>query len=228
MKKIKISRILMDIDGTMTWYTGVRARSNLMLQILAEMLMEQYGTDKETAMERILNCGDTATQCLSEFLPSLNISAEKYFAAVRDELSESIYIPEDTKIFLEKMKEAGIPVCTATTNSIFATRIKLAVGGLADIDGSPYISGYHPGCEFGDPEGKFSAHYFPAILEKHKYAPETLMMIGDEVEHDFYPALKAGIRYGVVIDRKQKERLIAKDGGIFISDLRVLLDLLEI
>ena len=48
------------------------------------------------------------------------------------------------------------------------------------------ISGYHPGCEFGDPEGKFSAHYFPAILEKHKYAPETLMMIGDEVEHDFY------------------------------------------
>lgn len=228
MKISGIRRVLMDIDGTMTWYTGVPSRAGLMLHTLTEMLMAQEKIDQKTAESLIYRCGDVETQCLSEFLPALNISREKYFTAVRDELAKSIYIPEDTKVFLQKAKDAGIPVCTATTNSVFATLIKLSVGGLADINGSPYISGYHPGCEFGDPEGKFSVNYFPDILKKHKYDPETLMMVGDEIEHDFYPALKAGIRYGVVIDRNQKERLIEKDGGIFISDLRVLAELMEI
>ena len=228
MKQLKINRILMDVDGTMTWYLKNPQKSKSMMQCLNEMVQKKYYIDEKCAADKIAACGNPAVQCLSEFLDELQIDKSEYFEIVRKEYAKSIYIPEDTIVFLEMMKKAGIPVCTATTNSVFATLVKMAVGDLADVNGSPYISAFHPGNEFKNPEGKFSAHYFSDIIKHHKYDTANLLMLGDEIEHDLYPALQAGIRYGVVIDRKQKERLIEKDGGIFISDLRILLDLLEI
>ena len=210
----------------MSLYSNNFTSSNSILYFWFDFL----DTTGELSKISVKEIGDRAFEGCSSLISvegkSLKTIGQYAFAGLSK--LKSIYIPEDTKVFLQKAKDAGIPVCTATTNSVFATLIKLSVGGLADINGSPYISGYHPGCEFGDPEGKFSVNYFPDILKKHKYDPETLMMVGDEIEHDFYPALKAGIRYGVVIDRNQKERLIEKDGGIFISDLRVLAELMEI
>ena len=39
--------------------------------------------------------------------------------------------------------------------------------------------------------------------------------------------MKAGIRYGVTIDRQQKEPLSLKDGGIYINSFDVLIELFE-
>lgn len=216
----------MDVDGTMTWYLPQPQKHASMMECLQKLLMDKYDIDEKSAADKICACGDPDLQCLSEFLPELGIDPEIYFEMCRSEYAKTIYIPEDTVFFLKKMKEAGIPVCTATTNPIFTTLIKMSLGGLADINGSPYISAFHPGCEFNDPKGKFSENYFPDILKKHKYDTETLMMLGDEIEHDFVPALKAGIRHAVIIDRNQKEPLIEKDGGIFISNLKTLVDLI--
>ena len=52
-------------------------------------------------------------------------------------------------------------------------------------------------------------------------------MIGDEPEYDLYPALKAGIRYGVIIRRNQKESILQKERGIFINSLEVLTSMIR-
>ena len=217
---MNIATILIDIDGTMTAVLpGADMNSTDPLTILASVVSQKYEIPQTEAEIKIRSCGDIEKQCLSEFLPRLGISKESYFSELHKMMKKAICITPDTLRFLQKMKELNIPVCTATTNPVFITLAKLSVAGIADIDGCSFITRYHPGCEFGDPAGKFSSDYFPAILRNHKYDPTRTMMIGDEPKRDLYPALAAGIRYGVIIDRKQQDPVIFRDGGIFINSL---------
>ena len=227
MMKLAVKRILMDVDGTMTGYLTTSTMDLSPLRHLIELVMKHHGISESEAERRIRSCGDPDTQCLSEFLPELDIEPSTYFDCLKTDLSRHIYITEDTVYFLQAMKERGIPVCAATTNSRFMTLAKLAVGGLADLNGSPYLAAYHPGCEFRDPMGKFSEHYFPNILKHHGYDPETTLMVGDEPERDLVPALKAGIRYGVIVDRNQTEEYVLRDGGIFIHSLKNLAEMID-
>jgi len=215
--------ILMDVDGTMT---DTRTSGNIMeqspFQHLVRLVVQHKGLSEKDAERLILSCGDPAVHCLSVFLPVLGIDPDEYFSAIREDLKQHISIPEDVIVFLKTMKKKGIRVCAATTNSRFMTLAKLSVAGLADRNGCAYLAAYHAGNEFGDPEGKFSERYFPNILRHHGYDLETTMMIGDEPEHDLYPALKAGIRHCVILDRKQTEDMVRKEGGIFVRDLGVV------
>ena len=79
---------------------------------------------------------------------------------------------------------------------------------------------------YQDPRGKFAPSYYPDILKYHGFHPDTVMMVGDEPAHDMLPALRAGIRYGISIDRKQPEKWFRKDGGIFVTPLDVLAELM--
>ena len=227
MEKLSVKRVLMDVDGTMTDSRAGAGMEKSPFRHLVELVMKQSGLSCEAAEQKIRSCGNMEIQCLSEFLPALKVDPAQYFEAVKEDLARHITIPEDTVCFLEAMRERGIPVCAATTNSPFMTRAKLAVAGLADINGSPYLAACHAGCEFRDPGGKFSEHFFPNILKHHGYDPETLLMLGDEPEHDLYPALQAGIRYGVIIDRRQREDLLQRAGGFFIRSLKILAGMME-
>ena len=226
MPKLNVKQILMDVDGTMTCSCATHSMEMSPLRHLAELVAERKHISAEAAEEMIRRCGDVENRCLSEFLPELKIDAEEYFGILRDDLASHIIIPEDTVIFLKTMLERKIPVCSATTNSPFMTLAKLSVAGLADFRGTPYLAGFHSGNEFNDPKGKFSEHFFPNILKHHKYDPETLMMIGDEPRRDLVPALEAGIRYGVSIDRKQTEDICCHSGGIFVRSLEYLAEMI--
>lgn len=84
------------------------------------------------------------------------------------------------------------------------------------------------GDAFGDPQGKFSPGFFPSILKVGGFDPARTMMIGDDPERDMLPALKAGIKYVIIINRQQTEPLLHKDGAIFVNSLKVLYDMLAI
>jgi len=222
-----LNAILMDIDGTMTSTDGHKnGMEKTSLAHLEDILMAKNKIPREEANRRILACGDIAIHCLSEFLEPLNVLPEEYFNALRDNLKRHTTIPEDVVVFLRAMKECGIPVYTATTNSRFMTLVKLSIGGLADIHGCDYLAGYYAGCTFLDPKGKFSPSFYPNILRSSRFDPEYVMMIGDEPDRDMLPAMKAGIKYGVNIDRRQKESIIFRDGGISVNSLEVLIEMI--
>jgi len=106
------------------------------------------------------------------------------------------------------------------------TLIKMSLGGLATIDGSPYMSGFYGGNAFNDPEGKYSANFFPSIIRHGKFNPATTMMVGDEIERDLKPALKAGIKHVIIINREQNEPMVSAHGAAFVNSLRIVSEML--
>ena len=225
MDTVKVKTILMDVDGTMTRLLGAKpAVKRNHWTIFVDMVMKQHGLSRTEAEERIKSYGNVELQCISTFLKPLKICPETYFAELTKLFSETIEIPEDTLLFFRNVKEKGIPLCTATTNPPFMTHAKLSVAGIASLNGCEYLTRHHSGNEFDDPLGKFSPHFFPNILRHHGYDPAYTMMIGDEPKRDLYPALEAGIRYCVIIDRSQTEDIVEKDGGIFIRAYSVLIN----
>ena len=224
----KIKTVLMDVDGTMTEYYSIRKMADENpLTHLENLMIKKYGISKEEAFRRISVCGDMEIQCISDFLSQLEIDPQDYFDVMAADFKKYIYVPDDVHRFFQYLKEKEIALYTATTNSPFCTRVKLSVSGLADLNDCPYLTGYCPGCMFKDPMGKYSPTYYPKILEHCGFDPETVMMIGDEPIRDMLPAMKAGIRYGVNIDRTQKEACIRKDGGLYINSYDVLIKMIE-
>ncbi len=217
----------MDVDGTITDIGGKgKIMDQSPLEHLVRFVMEKYSVDAEEAKRKIQSCGDLDINCLSEFLPELGIDEEEYFSVLRQDLTKHITIQDDAIVFLKVMREKKIPVYATTANSRFMTFAKLSVRGLADCAGSEFLAGCHPGNEFHDPLGKFSRNFYQNILKNHDYSPDKTIMIGDEPEYDLYPALKAGIGYGAIINRSQKGGILHKDGGIFVNSLRTLANII--
>lgn len=224
-----IKYILMDVDGTMTDYLnpGTPMSEFSPLTHLENLVMKKHGISREEAFRRISVCGDMEVQCLSEFLPMLDVDPSDYFNVMAEDFKKFIYIPDDTIRFLHDLKDKRIALYTATTNSSFITRVKLSLGNIADLESCPLLTGYCPGCMFRDPLGKYSPSYYPNILKHYGFDPETVMMIGDEPAHDMLPALQTGIRYGITIDRKQKQKWFFKEGGIYVNSLDILTELMK-
>ena len=224
---MKVKHIFADIDGTLVIYPRNREFSVSPGEIFSDMVMKKYGISREEAWKKIKSCGDTSVHCLSEFIETLEISREAYFEALRNSLKGNLEIPDDTVRLLTFLKENSFELYTATTNPPFVTWVKLADAGLAAIDGSPFFTGYFPGCAFLDPRGKSDPGYYSKILKAGSFDPEFSLMIGDVPEKDALPAMKAGMRYGVNIDRNQSEPVSEKEGVLYINSFDVLIPMLE-
>ena len=177
----QIQNILMDVDGTMTDYFDPDNPAMMSLSPLAHLenlVMKKHSVSREEARRRIYACGDTAIQCLSEFLPALEIEPLDYFRVMAEDLRHFIFIPEDTVRFFHYLRKKEIKLYTASTNSPFMTLVKLSVGGIADEHSCPFLTGFYPGCMFKDPEGKYSAAYYPDILKHSGFDPEKVRGIG--------------------------------------------------
>jgi FMN phosphatase YigB (HAD superfamily) len=221
--KLNIKNVLMDVDGTMTEEKkGRRANEVLPLELLVDLLVEKRSVSRTAALELINEAGDTAVSCLFDLLDKLNISKESYWNLMANELANVINIPDDTVYFIKDLKTKGIKLFSATTNSRMMTLLKLSIGGLASLEGSPFMAGFFSGNSFNDPQGKFSEKFFPLIMKTGKFNPSTTMMIGDEITRDLEPAQKAGIENIVIIDRKQPEPIVYRNKVIFVNSLRVV------
>lgn len=224
---MKVKHIFVDIDGTLVVYHSDREFSRSPEGFLTELVMEKHGISEKEAREKIRRCGDPELHCLSEFLEELEVDRARFFDGVKKSVEENLDVPEDTVRLLDFIREKGFELYTATTNSPFATWAKLAKGGLASVNGSEYFTDYFPGCAFQDPRGKNDPDYYAKILGTGRFDPEYCMMIGDIPEKDALPAMKAGMKYGVIIDRSRKEPLTEKEGVLYINSFHALIPMLE-
>lgn len=227
MEKLIIENVLMDVDGTMT---EEKKNENILQtsphEMLVEMLIKIHNISRKVAIQLIKEAGDTSVICLFDLLDKLEISKEAYWNLIRNDFKNYIRIPEDTVYFIKNLKSKGIKLFSATTNSRMMTLLKMSIGGLASIDGSPYMAGYFSGNSFNDPRGKFSENFFPSIMKYGKFDPTTTMMIGNEVESDLKPAFKSGIKNIVIVNRFQPEPIVYTSEGMFVNSLRVVSEML--
>lgn len=218
---------LIDIDGTIT---ASRRESDFAvspLEHLAALLMQRNSVSREEALARIRSAGDVETSCLGNFLETLDIPVDLYWHELRADIEQGITIPEDAVFFIKELKNKNIRLFSATTNSRMVTLLKLSVGGLGDIDGSPYFDGFFGGDTFGDPQGKFSPQFFPSILKSGGFDLARTLMIGDDLKWDMRYALEAGIAHVAIINRQQTRPLLLKDGAMFVNSLKVIYNMIE-
>ncbi|OGV47890.1 MAG: hypothetical protein A2017_02255 [Lentisphaerae bacterium GWF2_44_16] len=225
VEKIDVNTVLIDVDGTIT---GKKEDAGIInpLEHLLNLVMEKKGVSQKEALQEISEAGNPETTCLFNLLRTLDVSREELWERLRNDVVKNIEIPEDASFFIKSLREKKIKLYSATTNSRMITLLKLSAGGLGDINGSPYFAGYFGGDAFNDPQGKYSEKFFPSILKHGNFDPEKTMMVGDNEKCDLLPALKSGIRSVVIINRKQKESLIYKNGGIYVNSLRILCDMI--
>jgi len=225
-QQLDIENILMDVDGTMTSEKRDNVFSMSPLEHLLKLLCEIHYLSREKALQRVYDAGNPETSCLFGFLDALDIPKQAFWNVLVDDIRESVEIPDDTVRFMEFVKEKGIKLFSATTNSKMMTLVKLSIAGLASIDGSPYFSGFFGGDFFDDPNGKFSDKFFPSIMKYGNFDPERTMMIGDSEIWDMIPALGAGIKNVMIINRCQKEAVISRDDVFYINNLETLMRIL--
>ncbi len=205
---------LTDIDGTLTMEYSVNCSGGLQpFEFLCDWVGESLQCPAGEAEKRIRAAGDPETTCWFRLLERLNVPEGPLWNFFCEYYRPRLSIPEDTVEMLSFLKERNKRVYTATTNSRKITLVKLSLGGLADTDGSPWISGFFGGDSFDPALGKFAPDFFQNILKAGGFDPAQTVMLGNEMEHDARPALNAGIACAVLIDRTQT-RDFYRDGKI--------------
>jgi FMN phosphatase YigB (HAD superfamily) len=133
-----------------------------------------------------------------------------------------IAVPDDAVAFLKQARLAGFTVCTATTNSRMTALGKLASGGMADFDGSPYISEFFGGDILEG--GKSSPDFYRTILAKLGVPADRVVMIGDSIQADGRWAKEVGISQIAIIDRTATDATyLSPEGFVIVNNLPTIL-----
>lgn len=226
-REIDVDVALIDIDGTITIPMRETDFAVSPLEHLLRMVMQRDSIPPAEALAKVQQAGDIETSCAFSFLAPLGLSRQAYWDALQQDIKGGIIIADDAVFFIKSLRNKHIRLFSATTNSRMATLVKLSVADLGGIDGAPYFDGFFGGDSFHDPRGKWSPDFFPSILKAGGFNPKRTLMVGDNLEQDMLPALRAGIKTVAIINRQQQEKLLCKDGVLFINSLEVLYHMLK-
>lgn len=227
--RLKAKHILIDMDFTITYPTAPPGEEflkgipdhNYYLAMLRDLVARKRGVSNEAALAVILEVVDPETTCLFGILDQIDIEREAFWNAAREYHDDHLAAYPDAVEMIKMLHAHDYKFFTATTNSRMSSLSKLAHGGLATMDGSPYFTGFFGGdiCE----GGKMGPHFFPTILEKGGFAPEDCLMIGDDPLWDLGGAKGVGIDQVVLPRRDQEEELVVEeDGGIYVRSLAIV------
>ena len=233
MPKNKIDSIFVDIDTTLVDpIPGDFHDERNLDQILAEAIAMKTGAPTDRGMcqieEGYLSVGDmVGRKWPFGVMEGLGLSLQELWDILVEYTSYRIFFHEDAKVFLKGMRKIkGVKVYTATTNPHYIILAKLAVGGLADLSGSPYFDLCAGGEEIY-PGGKACPEFFKALLAISRSDPENTLMVGDSPVYDLTLANAAGIRNVVLARRGQNQEVIDdSDGAIYVKSLETVLSML--
>jgi FMN phosphatase YigB (HAD superfamily) len=225
-----VKTIFVDIDTTLTDPIPELVGSvqiDPFAGLVAEINGISYNAAAEQIAEVIADIGNlTGLTFPFGILNKFGITDEQFWQEYAEYARNRLFMHSDAKDFLIGLKERfpKIKVYTATTNPQLIIYSKLAVSGLADKNGSPYLDG-----AFGGEEvyrgGKACPEFFTALLELTGADPQTTLMVGDSPEMDLNLAKAAGIDQVVLVRRDQKKEWIKEeDGGLYLKRLDFILD----
>lgn len=211
------SHLLVDIDDTLIHATKIHVPIREAKDISYESMFLSLW--KETYPDRNDMPEYTEDVCLFQLAAEHGLPLKELFRRMMKFHERlGIEVPDDAVEFLKKAKQTGFTVCTATTNSRMTALGKLAAGGMAEFEGSPYINQFFGGDVIDG--GKSSPDFYRAILMKLQLPPERVVMIGDSLLADGQWAREAGIEQIVIINRYATEPLhISPEGFPVVNRL---------
>ena len=226
MKKLIISDVLVDMDGTISKIES----TDFILDTLQEILIEK---DKISSVK--------ANKIITETIKKKKHLADywKKFA-----LAEELGVPEqelwERVVLWLKGNSCCYPDAIDMVKNLYKKKLNLH---LATNARDPWLRARLIFCGLGNEKGphyfknlfnrdsgfteKNNPGYYRKVLQKLEVNPEYVLMVGDSIEQDLYHAHSGGIKNVVIIHRAQKEKIIVSD-AIYVNDLRVVLELIKV
>lgn len=223
MNTITARTVLVDIDGTLTRQLKSDVPETNGVDAIAELILRRDHIPIAETRGKLTRIYDPERECLTTKLALFKISRREFWEHTFENFRRHYRIFPDAVVFLKSLRTLPVKVYTATTNSEFIARMKLATGlDSTDWDFCRYLDGYFPGNAFGDPRGKCDPEFISKIIRYGNFDPARTVMIGDDPKYDLYPARHAGIRYCVIIDRTSREPWREENGTIYINSLETV------
>ncbi len=216
------SHLLVDIDNTLIRATKLTVPIREAEDISYEGMFFQLW--RESHLDDLDNPPEyTQDVCLFQLAAKYGLPLrELWNRMLKLHERSGIAVPDDAKEFLRQAKQAGFTVCAATSNSRMTSLGKLASGGMADFDGSPYISEFFGGDTIDG--GKSSPDFYRTILSKLGLPADRVVMIGDNLRADGRWANEAGISQVAIIDRNATDPIrLSSEGFVIVNNLPTIL-----
>jgi phosphoglycolate phosphatase-like HAD superfamily hydrolase len=216
--------VLLDIDGTIVHTSGADCA---LCDALYDCVARKHGIDRRVAAEHVHAVFDPGEQDPAPYLAELDIDPVAYRRRAMDMMRERAIVYDDAVELIRQLKVRDVRMYPATTNGPTAIIVKLALAGLADINGATCFEDLFGGSTVC-PAGKSGPAFYTAILRRIGATGDDVIMIGDDQQHDVDDAHAAGIRQTVLIDRSQTDAWVANNGsGLRVRSLTEIISIIS-
>ena len=234
--KIRVSNVFVDLQQTLTddasqnnYLSDPDLKGGYFEGILRDILIKKLRFSPLYALEKIREttkpCGWT-DPFYAVSHSDFGISEEELWEEVLKWQGEHIIVFEDAVEMVKELYKRGFNLYMVSNCARIVVLSELTTAKLAERSWSSYFKQIY-GCFDILGLQKDNPLVYKKILSKENLNPEKTIMIGNELGIDLYSPKKAGIKYSVIVDRKQEEKIIFKDGGIFVNDLKIVPQILE-
>ena len=225
--------ILVDIDGTVTSlesnpYQPIDGISyDYFRGILRDMLAKKLNCNHSLALNMIQEKAAVFNGCNFRVAPLLGIPEQALWEEVLAWQCKHLSVFDDAVDMVKNLFAEGFNLYAVSNNSCKGIQAKLSHAGLADITGSPYFKKLYGMDLFGLGWSKSMPEVYSIILQKERFSPEEVVLVGDEPAIDLESPLKGGMKHAVIVDRMQKEEVAFKNNGLFVRSLRIIPEILR-
>lgn len=223
--QIKAKTVFIDVDTTIS---DPKVAGQNTIYPIAHALMKKFSISAEEAQARVEEAEANVTDMVGRYWPfgileQLGLSGDDLWNELVASAESRLFMHPDARLFLKALKNfPGIRTFPASTNPRLVILSKLAIGGLADENGSPYLDGCFGGEEVSV-GGKCGAQFYEALLKRTHSNSDNTLMVGDDPETDLAYATEAGIRQVVLVRRGQSQDwTYGSDGALYVKSLEFI------
>ena len=234
MFPLKVKHVFIDIDGTITEvmdnpYSKIPGIGHDCFRcILRDMLTKKFGVSPSLALTKIQEKDLMFGGCIFRIAPALGIPEEELWKRVIVWQKRYLSVYADAVDMVKDLFSKGFFLYVISNNSCKGILAKLAMAGLAKRNHSPYFREIYGMDLFGFGWSKNNPEVYHRILSGGKMSLKEIAIVGDELIGDLKSPRKAGIKHCFIIDRKQREKIVTKDAGIFVKTLKAVPEMLEV
>jgi FMN phosphatase YigB (HAD superfamily) len=198
----QIRALLVDIDDTVIRFRrGVKTDS--LLGVLQSAAVSLGGLVPEEAARRIGQVKeDVRWWHFSDFIVALNLNPKRFWEYAHEyELAYLEPAEPEMKVALERIRQEGILLYVTSNNPSSGILHKLAIAGLATIQGAPLFSQLLGATELQ--AMKWEPVYWKKVLAHIGFVAQEVAVLGDNLRDDLEIPQSIGIPHTFLINRDE-------------------------